>query len=158
MSTRDPNPNADLASLYSQKRTLSADESMGLDVFNSAVKGISGERQSRADVNAEKKAQLDREWDKVMTACRTLKERLAGHEKVQAFNLYERGKTVQITFRTPPGKPPYMLTLARDHFNPEHARWTQALWLFRPGNESQQYDSAEALIREFATSLASWTV
>lgn len=156
MNDKNPNPNAGLASLYEKRKLLNADEAMGLDVFNQAVRGIHSQRQERGDAAAERKVKLDAEWERVMKACVQLKQRLEGHPKLQAFLISERARRVQIALRQGEGKQPFMISASRDHFNPDHNRVTQALWVFRPGNDNRQYDSADLLVRELATTLASY--
>lgn len=150
----NPNPNAHMADLYKPVEHRTPEAASVLDLFNRATKTIQGQRRETAASTQSRSQMLDCEWSKIVEALKALQARVLSNPKVLAFTISERSRSAACHLQDSNQQRPYIIHVQRKHFNPAQAGWDDAIYMFKPGNESLRFDNCEALIREFATTLA----
>lgn len=127
---------------------------VGLDLFDRAMSSARQQRSSSKSALEEKRERVDAEWKKVTQTADAIKRRVATDSRIKAFNISDRLQEIMVTVRQNETTPPHFIRISRQHPDQNYPG-IEAIWIRETGySQDRRFDDAEALIREFALSLA----
>ncbi len=103
--------------------------------------------------SAEKREQMQREWQKVMGYCTALKTRLATEPRVRYFEISDRRNEVVIRIERVTGQPTQLVMLSWGHVE-QRERVADGIWMRQPTVADKRYEKCADVMRDLVTAIA----